>query len=330
MVKTVITPVTAAILAAILDFSESSRVIPPHPLDSYSGPSYISKNAIKWFPQNFEGYLGLATGLYQLIAKPGNKTGQAHLHDLDPSDMHLLMAVKCMILAVYKYTIFSSICSILCYQLSLCISNLSCGWFSGISNVWFYFNLGINSSAPGRPRCHFESAIFNLALLIGIFTPSKDNALRWMPWDLTDDKSTLVQVMAWCHQATSHYLSQCWPSYMSPYGVTRPQWVKDTKVYSELTYWICLMISYKTKKNKCWVLVKQTWRIWVKYHMNFLWIAIETKQNNVRQNWVYMWIMLYVHVYIYIYILGREIGPGGVSPYQRSRWKHAFSPLKHV
>ena len=31
--------------------------------------------------------------------------------------------------------------------------------------------------------------------------------------------------MAWCRQATSHYLSQCWPSSMSPYGVTRPQWV---------------------------------------------------------------------------------------------------------
>ena len=51
-------------------------------------------------------------------------------------------------------------------------------------------------------------------------------ALRWMPLDLTDDKSTLIQVMAWCHQATSHYLSQCWPRFMSPYGVTRPQWVE--------------------------------------------------------------------------------------------------------
>ena len=30
--------------------------------------------------------------------------------------------------------------------------------------------------------------------------------------------------MAWCHQATSHYLSQCWPISMSPYGVIRPQW----------------------------------------------------------------------------------------------------------
>ena len=55
---------------------------------------------------------------------------------------------------------------------------------------------------------------------------SYEIALRWMPLDLTDEKSTLVQVMAWCHQATSHYLSQCWPRSMSPYGVTRPQWVE--------------------------------------------------------------------------------------------------------
>ena len=46
-----------------------------------------------------------------------------------------------------------------------------------------------------------------------------------MSLDLNDEKSTLVQVMAWCHQATSHYLSQCWPRSLSPYGVTRPQWV---------------------------------------------------------------------------------------------------------
>ena len=47
-----------------------------------------------------------------------------------------------------------------------------------------------------------------------------------MPLDLADDKSTLVQVMAWCRQATSHYLNQCWPRSMSPYAVIRPLWVK--------------------------------------------------------------------------------------------------------
>ena len=50
-----------------------------------------------------------------------------------------------------------------------------------------------------------------------------------MPQDLTNDKSTLVQVMAWCHQATSHYLSQCWLSSLTPYGVARPQWVNTEK-----------------------------------------------------------------------------------------------------
>ena len=48
-----------------------------------------------------------------------------------------------------------------------------------------------------------------------------------MPLDLTNDNSTLVQVMAWWRQAISHYLSQFSPRFMSPYGVTRPQWVKS-------------------------------------------------------------------------------------------------------
>ena len=43
-----------------------------------------------------------------------------------------------------------------------------------------------------------------------------------MPLDLTDDKSVLVMGMAWCRQATSHYLSQCWPRSLSPYDVTTP------------------------------------------------------------------------------------------------------------
>ena len=44
-----------------------------------------------------------------------------------------------------------------------------------------------------------------------------------MSLDLFDDKSTFVQVLAWCHQAASHYLSQCWPRSMSPHSITRPQ-----------------------------------------------------------------------------------------------------------
>ena len=41
-----------------------------------------------------------------------------------------------------------------------------------------------------------------------------------------NDQSTLLQVMAWCHQATSHYLNQCCPRSLSPYDITRSHRVK--------------------------------------------------------------------------------------------------------
>ena len=65
--------------------------------------------------------------------------------------------------------------------------------------------------------------------------------LRWMSLDLIDDKSTFVQVMAWCRQATSHYLSQYWPISLSPFGVTRPQWVKNLwHTRADIKFWILL------------------------------------------------------------------------------------------
>ena len=44
----------------------------------------------------------------------------------------------------------------------------------------------------------------------GIDTSSStpDTLLKWMPLDLTNDTSTLVQVIAGCHQATSDWLNQ--------------------------------------------------------------------------------------------------------------------------
>ena len=64
--------------------------------------------------------------------------------------------------------------------------------------------------------------------------------LRWMPRNFTIEKSTLVQVMAWCRQATSHYMSQCWSIFMSPYGMTRPQWVESlcTVSLALITSWL--------------------------------------------------------------------------------------------
>ena len=62
-----------------------------------------------------------------------------------------------------------------------------------------------------------------------------------MPQDLTDDKSIVVQVMAWCRQAASHYLSQCWPRSMSPTGIIRPQWVTVSGAYLDNTQKICCL-----------------------------------------------------------------------------------------
>ena len=72
--------------------------------------------------------------------------------------------------------------------------------------------------------------------MIGGWDTFCEIALRRMSLDLTDDKSTLVQVMAWCRQAPSHYLSQCWPRSLSPYDITRPQWVNRRRWVSHPTF----------------------------------------------------------------------------------------------
>ena len=89
----------------------------------------------------------------------------------------------------------------------------------------FYDDDKINSLAPGRFQRNFRKVIFQVILVIDGWSISCKVLLKWMPMDLTDGKSTLVQVMALCRQATSHYL-RCWPRPLSPYGVMiRPPWV---------------------------------------------------------------------------------------------------------
>ena len=89
-----------------------------------------------------------------------------------------------------------------------------------------------NSLWPGGPWWNFRWVLFK-------------PITRRMSLDLTDGKSTLMQVMAWCRQATSHYLSQCWPRSMTPYGVTRPQWVKASAsfVCNTVLYWTLIMMT---------------------------------------------------------------------------------------
>ena len=85
----------------------------------------------------------------------------------------------------------------------------------------------LNSLAPGKFEWNFRHVIFKQILVIDGWGISCEIAQIWMPLDLPDDKSTLVQVLVWCRQATSHYLSPCRPRSLMPYGVTRPQWINS-------------------------------------------------------------------------------------------------------
>ena len=69
-----------------------------------------------------------------------------------------------------------------------------------------------NSLAPGRYGSTSKIVISKQMSWIKFQRAYYEIALRWMPENTFDGKSTLCQIMAWCHQATSHYLSQCCPS----------------------------------------------------------------------------------------------------------------------
>ena len=90
-----------------------------------------------------------------------------------------------------------------------------------------WFTRKVNSLASGKFEWNFRYLIFQIISVIDGWGISCELALRWMSLDLTDDKSTLVQVMAWCRQATSQYLIQYWPRSLLPYGVTGPKWVNS-------------------------------------------------------------------------------------------------------
>ena len=76
-------------------------------------------------------------------------------------------------------------------------------WSSPIERCQF----PINSVALAKFEWNFRYVIFQGILVIEGWGMACEIALIWMSLDFTDYQSTLVQVMAWCHQATSHYLS---------------------------------------------------------------------------------------------------------------------------
>ena len=95
-------------------------------------------------------------------------------------------------------------------------------FFQIISNHYYFKSL-IYVRCGGN----VNSIIFKLNTWNSSLDTHHEIALRWMQQNLTKGMSMLVQEMAWCHQAPSHYLCQFWPWSMSLHGIITPQWANN-------------------------------------------------------------------------------------------------------
>ena len=112
-----------------------------------------------------------------------------------------------------------------CSHVQNSIHLIYCEKMQQLLRLFYLINSHFNSLAPGIYGCNLKSLIFNL------ITRINEHFLWNCPWGechrgLMNSKysPTLVRVMVWYLQTTSHYLSQCWPRCMSPYNVTGSQW----------------------------------------------------------------------------------------------------------
>ena len=116
----------------------------------------------------------------------------------------------------------------------------------------------LNSLTPGRNEWNFRWVIFKLIFLVIDGWASREITLRWMPLDLTDHKSTLLQVLAWCLMAPMI----TWAN-VDPYGTTRPG------NNAQPTYW---WLSTRLWYLHCWYI-----------RVNLLWYDIWTAAHYAYQ-----------------------------------------------
>ena len=74
-----------------------------------------------------------------------------------------------------------------------------------------------------RRRYNFMNIVFKLITHNSSLSTRYIIAFGQIPGNLTDEMSALVQVMAWGHQVTRHYLNQCQARTLLRYGGTKPQ-----------------------------------------------------------------------------------------------------------
>ena len=101
--------------------------------------------------------------------------------------------------------------------------------------------------------------------MIYFLSISYQTTLECMSEDLTRNKASLLQVMAWCLMAPGHYLNQCWPSSMTPYGITKPKWVDS--LWPSDTIWHHISWSTLAQVIVCWLMAPS-------HYLNQYWFII--------------------------------------------------------
>ena len=133
-----------------------------------------------------------------------------------------------------------------------------------------------------------------------------------MPHDLTDDKSTLLQVMAWYRQTTSHYLNQCWPRSPTPYGVTRPQWAKVSPYHTKLIlvnikYNICNFSTLRLRRKSKYFILEDIALSITQIGYNWWWHG-DAKTQGISNKVIYRVTLEYVDfgaIWVNIILLGQ-------------------------
>ena len=111
------------------------------------------------------------------------------------------------------------------------LNSLPSEWIHTSDKQWF------NSLAPGIFKMNFRyhgkffKVYFSDWWLRYLSWSWPQMNVTWPFWWSINISSGAIWQQAWCHLATSCYLSQCWPRAMSPYGVTWPQCVDKRHIH---------------------------------------------------------------------------------------------------
>ena len=127
--------------------------------------------------------------------------------------------------------------------------------------------------------------------------------------------------MAWCRQAASYNLKQCWPSSMMPYGVTRPLWVNLIYTCIYIYIFIYVYVSHMQTHINQHVCPQDNFACyeWITYiYATILWFHWTDTTDNINHNhdtdtnftnglWAQNWNLMQI-IFALIFILMMQSG----------------------